>query len=1004
MKRWLKTISLTLVATVLVLLVGITGLYVFSRTPAGSRFLLSQAKSYLATKKIEITYDRSEVDPFSHVRFENLKLIQHLEEGNRMEVGIGSLDIHYALSLFSRSVAVDNFKAKGVTVLVHERFKDVPVAAVEKNEEYESSSGNRFSLEGLKEKILYPPVKISLKECSLEDLVFDVAYHDPSTSVIADLGIKEIHFDLDFARTALSFGGGISLKPSNHASVSILRAGVRTNFEAAAKAVVSFSGALKYVDGEWLYDIKPISADLDLDKVAVRQEGKSTTTYKIAKISAHLTGEQVANDLRFNLIAGLTDMMSSEFSVLPSSFEIQSGAHLTRDFKRFKGTSFLTFEGKDLARLDFISFAGPALAVDGKLEFHPRADISKYLKAGAGLSKFGSVYGNLSIKSSAEEEIHSLLDMERFHEGDLHLELVQYDKQLAKTLFEPVQIHAHLVRNGKNTAFKIDLESARLESDSTIATNPKLSLDGDWGDELLAARLNVVLPGFQSPSLKKSLALGFSTKVGWEYPRGEPGRLETEGLLRLYDEDVMSFKGTSLIITGNRGAGSFKVDGSTAFTQLSKKYPCFFQSPLSISHKVDLNDQIFSAALEVDARSFEVDGVGEFLGTWIGAKVSSAPQSELHFSIDVRQQKVILDSGQPLSGLNLTANASYRAGERFVLENLNAEFNRSMVSLEGEATGTMRKSEFQTTGLLSVRVPPDFPPIMGQSVSGELKIPWKISFLGRKNVDEVNFEGVMEVKDLAWSKGPAMVSGVTGKVPVSERLEWEGKKIRFAKLIQQNPFERVDFDRLRPLIQGAGQVSIARIGYLEKRYGPLTGSFSLRQNLLIAHQFDVTLGASGVADGEMYLDIYPSNLQLGMLTRLTSVNLLEILPKKYLVKVPEGEKYISGRSGLVVNLNKGSVDGRVDITQIGGAQLLTLINALDPTYENDRMNRTRAALGLGQPTFVEMAFDQGYMDMGVQLAVLGVSQRFDVRGIPVSSFVASATEDFVKRTAEAPIE
>ena len=189
---------------------------------------------------------------------------------------------------------------------------------------------------------------------------------------------------------------------------------------------------------------------------------------------------------------------------------------------------------------------------------------------------------------------------------------------------------------------------------------------------------------------------------------------------------------------------------------------------------------------------------------------------------------------------------------------------------------------------------------------------------------------------------------------------------------------------------------IEAIGFEEKVYGPLVGYFSMEQNMISAQQFDLNLGTTGLAEGEMYFDVYPAHLQLGFLTRLTALNLVEVLPKKYLPKIPAGDKNVSGRSGIVVNLRQGSIDGRVDITEIGGSQLITLINVLDPKYEDDKMNMARTALGVGAPTFVEMSFQKGYMDMGMDLSVLGVTQRYDVRGIPLSTMVASATEELVK--------
>jgi hypothetical protein len=107
--------------------------------------------------------------------------------------------------------------------------------------------------------------------------------------------------------------------------------------------------------------------------------------------------------------------------------------------------------------------------------------------------------------------------------------------------------------------------------------------------------------------------------------------------------------------------------------------------------------------------------------------------------------------------------------------------------------------------------------------------------------------------------------------------------------------------------------------------------------------------------------------------------------------------------GLVMNLNRGLIDGRVDITEIGQKQLMTMINIMDPQRVNEQMNRTRFALGIAYPTRVEMSFQKGYLDMGVQMEG-ALSQEFNIRGIPMTAWVSDASVDFVKRRKEVPLK
>jgi hypothetical protein len=234
-------------------------------------------------------------------------------------------------------------------------------------------------------------------------------------------------------------------------------------------------------------------------------------------------------------------------------------------------------------------------------------------------------------------------------------------------------------------------------------------------------------------------------------------------------------------------------------------------------------------------------------------------------------------------------------------------------------------------------------------------------------------------------------------------LNWDGKDLRFLTLIKQNPFERVSFDRVRPLLQGADQLRIDKIHWEEREYGPFVGFLSMDQNMISVHQFDLDLGPGRVY-GEMYFDSYPANLQLGMLARMTSLDLGEILPKRFLSRMSSSAKSISGRSGFVLNLNRGVLDGRIDLTELGGEQLVALINTLDPAYEDEKMNKVRGLLQVGYPSSLALAFKDGYMDMDVDLSVLGIGQRQSLREIPLSSLLGKITADIVKKTEKGPLK
>ena len=120
--------------------------------------------------------------------------------------------------------------------------------------------------------------------------------------------------------------------------------------------------------------------------------------------------------------------------------------------------------------------------------------------------------------------------------------------------------------------------------------------------------------------------------------------------------------------------------------------------------------------------------------------------------------------------------------------------------------------------------------------------------------------------------------------------------------------------------------------------------------------------------------------------------------------MPVGSKRVSARTGFVLNINRGVLDGRVDVTEVGGPQLVAFINVLDPMYEDEKMNKVRSLLGLGYPTAVAMTFRDGYMNMDVGLSVLGVNQKQSLHEIPLSSLLSKQTAEIVKQSEKGPLK
>lgn len=1111
MKKGAKIALFSVAGFVVACLVLAVGAYFFVRTAAGSNFVLTQAKNYLASsRKMKLEYKAGRIDPFAFIHFENLKLTQATAE-TRMEVAIKSIDIRYSLSLFPRGIRFETFTVDEPSVLFHSTSK----AAVPGGAAAPASGEKAYSIEELRRYVLSPTVRVAVKLFSVENLALDFDYQEPKYSVKAILTGVGGHASMKLLPGDDLFSGDFHTGSSGH--LSLVADGRQAAMELAPQASAKWGAVIHQEKGKWIYEIQPSEMQFGAAELTASQGGEATgsrlavgkvqvnSTAKLRVSTSSLfafgprsfevvdfkgsftTGEgSFERDVAGKKTQGRFASQESSFNTLldkefgigfdsvtkglfaeayltkPAFVEMKSTVRLSRDLKDLGAQASTFLEGIDLFHFNLTGKAGSGIHLEGKGEALREAKLARVIKSSAGLAQLGSIHASLTFTGDLKGNIPSFIEIddEKNHhpaEGDLRIEIVQ-DKKGKLVAFEPMRLDTHLTRSDDALAFKSVFTSKSMQAYGSRLNELRAGFEGESKKDSLDAKLDASIPEVKSAYLKKPWTVGLASTLHYESSKD---KLDLDGVLKIQNEEAVRFKGNTFLkqdsveiesaldahfgdylegfltrkqldqygewqiktlVSLKAGMGSepgpflrvgtLKGGGSTVVTELRPPGKTdkaaelvSLVAPIELSHKIDVNRGKTLFELTGEIPSLEMKRLGKFLKTNVTASVRSPDlekAADFDIAMEVKQDQIALARpttgySRPIEGLNLVMSAAIRDQDRFTLEKFKAGLNRSMMEMTAEASGKIKTKDFQMLGTLTADVPSKFPPVYGSTIKGRIECPWRVTVLHGR---EIGFEGDMNLFNLAWAKGPSRVSGISGRVPISEKLVREGASVRFARLITQNPFERVDYERLRPLISKANQVRVEAIGFDEKIYGPLVGYFSMEQNMISVHQFDLSLGTTGLAEGEMYLDVYPARLQLGFLARLTALNLVEILPEKYLVKIPKGDKNVSGRSGIVVNLKQGSIDGRVDITEIGGSQLITLINAFDPKYENDKMNMARSALGLGAPTFVEMSFQKGYMDMGMDLAVLGVTQRYDVRGIPLSSLVSSATEEFVKKSEE----
>lgn len=282
------------------------------------------------------------------------------------------------------------------------------------------------------------------------------------------------------------------------------------------------------------------------------------------------------------------------------------------------------------------------------------------------------------------------------------------------------------------------------------------------------------------------------------------------------------------------------------------------------------------------------------------------------------------------------------------------------------------------------------------ALDGSLQVGWELTQRDQKSL---RLRGEASLENFSAQHKLGGLKNANGKVPFQQDLELPNfKSLKWSYLIQDNPFKRVDASKFVPLMTDDSMLVIDELNALEKKFGPLRGRFSLKQNMLTIDRLDADL-FEGVLAGQGFVDIQPSRLVAGLQGRVTKINtaLLAANPQK----APPGT--LSARLATVVDLSKALVEGRVDVTEIGKNQLLAMMDLLDPTGADALLNKARLALSVGYPTYVGLQMAQGFLDLEVGLGGV-ISQQFKIPNLPLSPIINAKTQDLVKTLREVPIQ
>lgn len=327
--------------------------------------------------------------------------------------------------------------------------------------------------------------------------------------------------------------------------------------------------------------------------------------------------------------------------------------------------------------------------------------------------------------------------------------------------------------------------------------------------------------------------------------------------------------------------------------------------------------------------------------------------------------------------------------DRVLVSDVSAQVDGNLLTFKGKGDMVLKTGRGGFVGSVK-SILPEGKNIAGLKGKGSFELPFNITLYDKK-VLAINSEPTFNALSFTYGDD-IQVQGLDGKVSLNEELSIDDKqRIGFLYLNSQNPFTRVDFENVDPYIGERTSLKIQKVRFKHIEAGPLLTNFELRQNLILLNEMKANL-LKGSALGRVFIDLHPERLQLGFLGRFSNLQ-LELLkePARRQARTDE----LSGRAAANFDIRKRLATGRIDVTSIGRNQLLSMIDVLDPGYQDTQMMNARRALQVSYPSLVSISMEQGLMDLLIGLGG-AVSTDIDVRSIPLTAFINANAGDQLK--------
>lgn len=520
-----------------------------------------------------------------------------------------------------------------------------------------------------------------------------------------------------------------------------------------------------------------------------------------------------------------------------------------------------------------------------------------------------------------------------------------------------------------------------IQNTTSADSQPLITMTSRWTDKpkSFTAEHDMQIDGL-SKIIEKIRDPGFIATIGNLGVKSQSSinmKHPADSIISLSDSHL---KKTALTATLNQSIiQKAKISGSS---------PILLKNPIKALTDIKMNEGRIELSSHVDGDSLaygklaELNGIkGTISGSVNDIKQPTTAFFKAHFGVKS------IDFMKLASGLN-----DFERQLRDINFNVQAALNGNKIIVNaiegGLKDGTIRffgQGEFKTSGSgqldgeLTSSLLEENTLISG---SGSFKAPVKLILFDKQRL---SVEAKPSFTKFNVKIGEFSARNVNGELSVLEELSIDKTgKIGFLYLKTQNPFARVDYENVEPYVEQKSKLTFDHVSWNHITVGPVLQSLEVRQNLVLLNELKMDL-LDGSMVGRFYLDLHPSRLKTGFLGRFSGL-------KPELLKAPDKRapaqdwSAFAGRMAVDFDMRKRLASGRMDFTQIGKKQLLSLLDVVDPEFKDNQVGLARKGLRIAYPKKVGVSMDHGLMDVAIDLGG-ALNQTVGIRSLPLSGLI-----------------